>query len=868
MQVVDGLVAGSLRQAIFKQDGRCRIVDGPDAEPRPALANEIYLFRHTAFDIQPANPEGQPVPIGVLRDLLREEIAFFEGLDGLLVGMDPDMPKSVRSRSITRAERILDSDPDLALRIRQSFFRPATGEDWDPGDALKLAEDTRALIAASCYRQLCEGIFDRISSDIDKVILKEFGSGVEAQKNRDTVVNSGIVAELVRIEAEGDTAAARNLVFQGREYPGMESLVRGRHVLMALQKAVLSRIEPAPVPNPLRALTDWDDSAAVVEVDPLVVAVETAITFGPYHPGEDGVERADVAAIQRQIEWIGKRLERGEITGAEQDTIQLIEHQAGRSRPEHIAKTLTNIADMARQHRHVDLAWRLLGAIATIGHEDAVTCSVRGNLLRNLGNFDEALASFDDTVARFPEDVVARTARAETLRDLGRLDEALASFDDTIVRFPENTIARNARAETLRDLGRFDEALASFDDTIVRFPEDVVARNARAETLRDLGRFDEALASFDDIIVRFPEDVVARTARAETLRDLGRFDEALASFDDTIVRFPENVVARNARAETLSDLGRFDEALASFDDIIVRFPEDVVARTARAETLRDLGRLDEALASFDDTVARFPENVVGRTARAETLRDLGRFDEALASFDETIVRFPENVVARNARAETLRDLGRLDEALASFDDTIVRFPEDVVARTARAETLRDLGRFDEALASFDDIIERFPEDVVARTARAETLRDLGRLDEALASFDDTIVRFPENAVARTARAETLRDLGRLDEALASFDDIIVRFPESLVARNALAHILGRLGDVDRAEALLKVAAAGPRLRQDWIAAHILAMARLRAGRIDEALKGLDQGIRECPFADVRKYFRNRSPGCVACGAGG
>ena len=185
MQAVDGFVAGSLRQAIFEQDGMCCIVDGPDAEPRPAWANEVYLFRHTAFEIRPAHPEGQPVPIGALRDLLREEIAFFEGLDGLLVGMDPDMPKRVRSRSITRAERILESDPELASRIRQRFSSTCKpGKSGKPRSGLKLAEDRGALSAASCYRQLCEGFFNRICRDIDDVVRKEFGSGVEAQKKQ------------------------------------------------------------------------------------------------------------------------------------------------------------------------------------------------------------------------------------------------------------------------------------------------------------------------------------------------------------------------------------------------------------------------------------------------------------------------------------------------------------------------------------------------------------------------------------------------------------------------------------------------------------------------------------------------------------
>jgi predicted Zn-dependent protease len=120
-------------------------------------------------------------------------------------------------------------------------------------------------------------------------------------------------------------------------------------------------------------------------------------------------------------------------------------------------------------------------------------------------------------------------------------------------------------------------------------------------------------------------------------------------------------------------------------------------------------------------------------------------------------------------------------------------------------------------------------------------------------------RFPHNEVAPTARAETLRDLGRYEEALAAFEETMRRFPHNEVARNARAHLLGnfrRLGDV---ETLLVPAAREARTRNDWIAAHILAMARLRAGRIDEALVELERGVNLCVFRDVRLYFQVAQP---------
>ena len=889
--VADAFVAGSLQQAVFALNGSYGIIDGPEAEPRAARANDIHLFRHAAFEIRPAHPEGLPVSIDALKRLLQEEMDFFQGLDGLLVGMDRDMSSETRLRSIARADRILDSDPAVAFRIRKRFLSPTNEQEWDPRGALRFAEERGSIHAAACYRPLADGAVDRAVDDIVVVVLEEYGTGAEAADSRDKILRSGLVGELVGIEVDRDRNAATTLAFRAADYPDLGALSRSRHMLAALGKLMLHRLAS---PSPIQ-LEEGSGVADVTEqIDPIIMAAESVAA------GNSGSRRGDVpakafdlAAIQSQIAWIGDQLSSGEVGRAEQAIVQLVRRQAERSRPSDVVKTLTAVADLARRKGYVELTWRLLSAIDFVGHADAAAQCVRASLLsdegrldealsvldetierflgdvvartaraetlRAMGRTDEALVALDQTIERFPGDVVARTARAETLRAMGRTDEALVALDQTIERFPGDVVARTARAETLRAMGRTDEALVALDQTIERFPGDVVALTARAETLRAMGRTDEALVALDQTIERFPDNVVARTARAETLRAMGRTDEALVALDQTIERFPDNVVARTARAETLRAMGRTDEALVALDQTIERFPDNVVARTARAETLRAMGRTDEALVALDQTIERFPDNVVARTARAETLRAMGRTDEALVALDQTIERFPDNVVARTARAETLRAMGRTDEALVALDQTIERFLGDVVARTARAETLRAMGRTDEALVALDQTIERFPDNVVARTARAETLRAMGRTDEALVALDQTIERFPDNVVARTARAETLRAMGRTDEALVALDQTIERFPDNVVARNTYAHHLALRGKFDQAMATLNSAAAQPQTRDDWVAKHILAMAWLRTGHFNEAYASLDEGARRCPFPGAQIYFRTARP---------
>lgn len=82
-----------------------------------------------------------------------------------------------------------------------------------------------------------------------------------------------------------------------------------------------------------------------------------------------------------------------------------------------------------------------------------------GSSLRNAGRNDEAIALFDDAVARFPEHAALRLFRAFALATAGRDREALADvLDLAITRIDAPEIERYRRS-----LGNYTRALADTD---------------------------------------------------------------------------------------------------------------------------------------------------------------------------------------------------------------------------------------------------------------------------------------------------------------------------------------------------------------------------------------------------------------------
>ncbi|MBI1867579.1 MAG: tetratricopeptide repeat protein, partial [Methylocystis sp.] len=473
MAVAEAFVSGSLGQAVFRDDGALRILDAPNAEARDALPNDIYWFRNAAREVAPVEPNGLPVAIAKVRSRLEEEIRFFNGLDGLLVGMDPDFSDQTRKNAISRAELALSKQDDIARRIRERFLIPVNTQEWNPEGGLALALENGAASASACYRPLAEGIIDRLADDIAAVVLDKLGAGLDGARARETILRSGLLAELALIEMRADRAALSTIVFRRGGFPKLRAVDPSGQILTTLTHWIETRL-PKPVESePIRDATD-----------PIIAAVDRAKENVVRRRGRQaGGGASEVAGIKREIEWIGERLQEDEIERAEAALVELIDRQGARGGRGHIIMTLTAVADLARKAKLFEWTWRLLHAIDRLGLPDATALCVRAETLRELGRPEEALAVFEKTMRRFPRDEVAPTAYAETLRDLGRPEEALAAFEETMRRFPRNEVAPTAYAETLRDLGRPEEALAAFEETMRRFPRNEVAPTAYAETL-------------------------------------------------------------------------------------------------------------------------------------------------------------------------------------------------------------------------------------------------------------------------------------------------------------------------------------------------------------------------------------------------
>ncbi|QGM45152.1 tetratricopeptide repeat-containing sulfotransferase family protein [Methylocystis heyeri] len=461
-----------------------------------------------------------------------------------------------------------------------------------------------------------------------------------------------------------------------------------------------------------------------------------------------------------------------------------------------------------------------------------------------LGQFENALASYDQSLALAPDQPDVHHRRGAALAALRRTGEAIASFDQALRLRPGFVDALNNRGVALSALGRAAEALASYDQALALKPDFAAAHYNRGGALMALNRPDEAVASYDHALALRPDNAAALLNRGNVLFSLGRQQEALASFDSALASKPGLAEALYGRANALERLGWTEQALASFAAAAEAKPDYADAFYNRANLLQKLGRLDEAVAIFGKAVEANPAYVEAWNNRGNALMDLGRPAEALASYEKALAIKGDYAEALVNRANALLALTRLEEAFASAREALAARADYPEALNSLGNALGALHRHAEALACFDRALVVRPAYAEALNNRGNALLNLRRPLEALASFDSALALRPGCPETLNNRGNALRNLRRFEEALESFERALAVRPNYAQALNNRGNALG---DLDRAAEALENYDAALRVRPDFAEVHdnkggIL----LQLGRAQEAVASIRQATKLAP----------------------
>ncbi len=174
-----------------------------------------------------------------------------------------------------------------------------------------------------------------------------------------------------------------------------------------------------------------------------------------------------------------------------------------------------------------------------------------GDVLFNVGKFDEALNRYIHISKKEPKDERVWNNIGVTMVRQGKLKEALPYYEKALALDPAFGSAWFNKGKALFKLGMKKKALTCFRKATKYSPENKSAWNNLGVTLRQLKKFKESIKCYDKAIKIHSEYPWAWHNKGVALMDLKRYKDAMDCFDKALQIDPDYEPAKESKRDVM-----------------------------------------------------------------------------------------------------------------------------------------------------------------------------------------------------------------------------------------------------------------------------------------------------------------------------
>jgi len=451
---------------------------------------------------------------------------------------------------------------------------------------------------------------------------------------------------------------------------------------------------------------------------------------------------------------------------------------------------------------------------------------LKGQALQESGDYEAAIAAFEDVIARFPDNPLAANAlflKGFTRVYMGDFEEAEQIFSEVVEKYPDHEIAEKAlfwQGQALSMGRKHEEAIPAMERYLEKYPSGEFATEARyriAFSNEALSKFDVSIPMLEAFIAEHPQD--ANTPEAMMLLGdakmaQGDIEEGIAILEKVpagVGTYREEAWFKTGKAyRVMEDWERMREHFQKFQD---DFPKS--ARLAEAVYWEGKAWPDnpeearkvywEALERFGDDPAQWGvSEIVGGLEKlypdADSRAEYGAKLEELADKAEAAGKRTLEARAKWALAQFYAKDSpeKSRELLVEIAPLMDPKTSNPVMLADVADALRLSGQMDEAATLYRDLRRWNP----LSPSRDRVFKGLGLIalergesDKALEWFNRLMRETPDSK----ERASVLIEIADLQLAAGNREEAIARLEELLgdkrVPRSQKVEALFKLGEI-------------------------------------------------------------------------
>jgi tetratricopeptide (TPR) repeat protein len=280
-----------------------------------------------------------------------------------------------------------------------------------------------------------------------------------------------------------------------------------------------------------------------------------------------------------------------------------------------------------------------------------------GFAYQELGQYDKAIAAFDEARRLMPKDVAVLGYYIEAALAAKKYAAAGEAARAGLAEHPNDLRLVRLQAQVLRHTGKTDEGLQLLESAMHAHADDPFAYVVLAQGYADADRGAQALKVLQDAQTTFPDDNTIQFELGTVYDKQKKFAEAEAAFREVLSREPDNAGALNYLGYMLAERGeRLDESVTYLKKALQMEPDNGSYLDSLGWAYFKSDKLDLAEDNLRRAAGQLRANSVIQDHYGDVLFKLGRYNDAIAAWTralngdgDSIVRGDIDQKIRNAR---------------------------------------------------------------------------------------------------------------------------------------------------------------------------------------------------------------------------
>jgi len=252
-------------------------------------------------------------------------------------------------------------------------------------------------------------------------------------------------------------------------------------------------------------------------------------------------------------------------------------------------------------------------------------------------------------------------------QELGQYDKAIATFEDARRRSPKDPSVAGYLAEAHIAAKKYGAAIDVTKAALVDNPGDLRLVRLEAQALRHSGKADQGIALVEKTVKEHADEPNAYVTLAQVYSEADRGPQAVKVLQDAQTRFPDNDLIAFELGAVFDKQKRYADAEQAFRRLLERDPQNAAALNYLGYMLADRGeRLDESVGYLKKALEIEPGNGSYLDSLGWAYFKKDSLDLAEQNLRQAADQLRTNSVIQEHYGEVLFKLGRYNDAIAAW----------------------------------------------------------------------------------------------------------------------------------------------------------------------------------------------------------